>query len=280
MNAGRRGEAAPDVRRSHRCQERRAFTVVELLVVSSIISLLVSLLTPAAQRAAQHARAAACQSQLRQWGTGFSMFLDEHDAPVVIADSAEWDRFWRPYCDRRRNLFLCPAATRYESNRNDPILTEREAIGCGLGSKRTAWKLALRTPASPEPGLLLGGYGTNGSGLAFLDARVSRGRKFERSHIPVLLDCVNFYSQASASDEPPACEGALSSPGDIKSWCIDRHHGAINGLFLDWSVRTVGLKELWTLDWSPWFDAHGPWTKAGGVQPNDWPRWMRACKDY
>ena len=30
--------------------------------------------------------------------------------------------------------------------------------------------------------------------------------------------------------------------------CINRHHGGINMLFADWSVRKVGLKELWTLE--------------------------------
>jgi len=24
----------------------------------------------------------------------------------------------------------------------------------------------------------------------------------------------------------------------------------------------------------------GPWTKAGGVLPSDWPVWMRNFKDY
>lgn len=62
-------------------------------------------------------------------------------------------------------------------------------------------------------------------------------------------------------------------------------------LFRDWSVRKVGLKELWTLKWdgrkfhtNKWydrkFDTSGPWTLAGGVQPEDWPEWMRGFKDY
>jgi hypothetical protein len=51
-------------------------------------------------------------------------------------------------------------------------------------------------------------------------------------------------------------------------------------LFLDWSVRKVGLKELWTLRWSPGFNTAGPWTKAGGVRPDDWPEWIRGFKDY
>ena len=46
-------------------------------------------------------------------------------------------------------------------------------------------------------------------------------------------------------------------------YCINRHNGYVNGLFCDWSVRKVGLKELWTLKWHRNFDINGPWTIAG-----------------
>lgn len=49
---------------------------------------------------------------------------------------------------------------------------------------------------------------------------------------------------------------------------------------MDWSVRKVGIKELWTLKWTKEFDRAGPWTKAGGVQPENWPQWMRRFRDY
>jgi len=62
--------------------------------------------------------------------------------------------------------------------------------------------------------------------------------------------------------------------------CINRHRGFTNSSFLDWSVRKVGLKELWKLKWHRHFDISGPWTKAGGVQPDDWPDWLRPFKDY
>jgi len=42
----------------------------------------------------------------------------------------------------------------------------------------------------------------------------------------------------------------------------------------------VGLKEIWTLKWNKEFDTRGSWTKAGGVNPEDWPPWMRRFKDY
>jgi len=34
------------------------------------------------------------------------------------------------------------------------------------------------------------------------------------------------------------------------------------------------------IDWASDFDRANRWTKAGGVQPEDWPKWMRECKDY
>jgi hypothetical protein len=33
---------------------------------------------------------------------------------------------------------------------------------------------------------------------------------------------------------------------------------SLNGLFLDWLVRRIGLKELWTLKWEPKYDTAGP----------------------
>jgi hypothetical protein len=195
-------------------------------------------------------------------------------------DADLWDSFWRPFCDGRPELLLCPRARRYETNLQDPLLAERRAIGCGLGGKFTAWRLATRTPTTSEPGPLLGSYGLNGSGLTFLDPRTGSSHRLTRSSVPVFLDGADLYLQIHPGDEPPAYDGHVTAPGGIKRVCIDRHGGTISGLFLDWSVRAVGLKELWTLDWSPWFDTKNPWTRAGGVQPQDWPAWMRGFRDY
>jgi prepilin-type N-terminal cleavage/methylation domain-containing protein/prepilin-type processing-associated H-X9-DG protein len=55
------------------------FTLVELLVVISIIAILASLLLPALQGAKQRAHTATCLSQLKQLGTGCLMYADEWD---------------------------------------------------------------------------------------------------------------------------------------------------------------------------------------------------------
>jgi prepilin-type processing-associated H-X9-DG protein len=241
-------------------------------VVIAMIALLMATLMPAVQQASRRTRAVVCQSRLREWGVGLSIFLNEQEPCVLKTSVDTWNFFWQPYCSGCRDLLLCPIAKHYKVNTSGPY-------GLGLGSKFTAWKQHTQTPMTVEPGLVLGSYGLNPYALAFLDGRVSRGQRFELSAIPLFLDCVSFCSRADANDRPPAYDGQLIGY-DIKNWCIDRHQGAINGLFLDWSVRRVGLKELWGLPWSVRFNRHGRWTKAGGVRPEDWPQWMRTFKDY
>jgi prepilin-type N-terminal cleavage/methylation domain-containing protein/prepilin-type processing-associated H-X9-DG protein len=76
---------------------RRAFTLVELLVVIGIIAVLIGVLLPALNKARQSANAAKCLSNLRQLATAATMFEVEHKgyiqttsdkASAAIADPA------------------------------------------------------------------------------------------------------------------------------------------------------------------------------------------------
>ena len=57
----------------------RGFTLIELLVVVAIISLLVSILLPSLSKAKEAAKAAACSSNLRQFGVGIHFFAEDHN---------------------------------------------------------------------------------------------------------------------------------------------------------------------------------------------------------
>jgi len=263
-------------------RKNKGFTLVELLVVIAIIALLMAILMPAIQRVRRQARAVACQSNLRQWGVVFSMYTEDNDGKFpfihfafLVADHM-WPYIFRPYYSDSNDLLLCPMATRSELRPDN--LWPVDIFG-QVGSKSTAWKIVTRRPEV----VFEGSYGINEWHRFDMDRRDIRGAL---NNVPVLLDCAHQSARPFLFDRPPEYDGAIGpiSFAGMEYFCINRHDATINGLFLDFSVRRVGLKELWTLRWEPNFPvqmiARSPYTKAGGVQPEDWPAWMRNFKDY
>lgn len=100
------------------------------------------------------------------------------------------------------------------------------------------------------------------------------------ANVPLVLDCPWLYAYCRPDAPPPPDNGIPRAHMSGNYLCMDRHRGGIGVVFMDTSVRQVGPKELYTLKWHPEFDTAGPWTKAGGVEPKDWPRWMRKYTDY
>jgi hypothetical protein len=105
-------------------------------------------------------------------------------------------------------------------------------------------------------------------------------------NIPMFLDCWFWCGWPDDTDTPPHYDGErLNGDEDsMQRFCINRHDGFINAAFVDYTVRRVGLKELFTLKWSRRYNTAGPWTTAGGVTPADWRNhgtgWLAKFKDY
>ena len=72
------------------CRGRRAFTLVELLVVLAIMGILMAMLLPSLSGARRQARQLVCRNNLRSLFTGVLMYAQDHRELVpYIEDIAE-----------------------------------------------------------------------------------------------------------------------------------------------------------------------------------------------
>jgi prepilin-type processing-associated H-X9-DG protein/prepilin-type N-terminal cleavage/methylation domain-containing protein len=71
------------------------FTLVELLIVIGIIAILMGILLPSLNRARASAQLAQCQNNLRQWGIGFQMYVDQSGGalPLRVPDGTKAEYF-------------------------------------------------------------------------------------------------------------------------------------------------------------------------------------------
>jgi len=264
------------------------FTLIELLVVISIIALLIALLMPALQRARNQARAVVCQAKLKRWGTVMALYAEENEGRIPRGSMAPVWLFrssWLPDGDpnkppvyhnlKTKGIACCPMAVRPGPERAEGLIISRNwRIRYSSGSTFQAWQVE-----SPPP-RFRGSYGFNTSMAFYTKARdVETYSVKGLANIPVILDSTTPMFEHHHDGAPPR-RGTPSNAFGARVFCINRHNEHVNGLFMDWSVRRIGLKELWTLKWHDDYDTAGPWTKAGGALPEDWPAWMRGFRDY
>lgn len=264
------------------------FTLIELLVVIAVIALLTAILMPALTQARKQTKAVVCQSSLNQWGLIFSMYLNNNDGyffegslPASVDDPTRgrWMNALRSYYSNEPKIRCCPTATK----------TQFELDGNGQQIQVRRWGTFVAWGVfDGSSWTTQGDYGSYGINRWLTNPAPGvspRDRPTENNwrtcnvqgaaNIPMFLDCawVGGWPEGH-SNEPPEYEGEWQEKrlNNIKRFCLNRHNGTINGAFLDFSVRKIGLKQLWKLKWHRNFDIN--------AAPPLWPDWMRNFKDY
>ncbi len=278
-----------NTRRGFTRQTHGGFTLIELLVVIAIIALLMAILMPALQRVKNQAKAVACLARLKQWGLLFKLYTDDNNGYFAARNgnivSTLWMSAMRPYYHNDPRMRLCPTATRLmlssadwgtfkaASLDNDVFSygnnswTDNNAADRGDRWVEWFWK-GVHNNTTVAPG-----------------TRTVIGRPVSTNTIPVFGDSTWYDAWPRSEDIPsPTMDafgiGDRGTTGEMNHFCINRHDGFVGMLFMDWSARRVGLKELWTLKWNRAFNTTGPWTKASGARPEDWPVWLRHFREY
>ncbi len=72
-------------------RRRGAFTLIEVLVVTSILALLIAALLPSLSRGRQTARTVACLSNLRGLALAQQMYADSNDERLAVAGEGSYD---------------------------------------------------------------------------------------------------------------------------------------------------------------------------------------------
>jgi prepilin-type processing-associated H-X9-DG protein len=210
------------------------FTRKDLFVAFVCVVFLLATMGAIGSGGKRRAKEVICRANLKRWSVIWKSFTDDNGG--YFTESFRWIDELKPYYIVD-NLRLCPSATRTYREGGRPAFAAWEVLNDGTIAK--------------------GSYGLNQwVTQMFMDCQL------------YCYVCPYYY------DEPPAYEGAPSTGNEdeMRRVCMNRHRGGINIVFLDFSVRKVGLKELWKLDWNR------DWNPYEDPLPV-WPEWMSNFKD-
>ena len=97
--------------------------------------------------------------------------------------------------------------------------------------------------------------------------------------VPMFIDSFWVDGWPHDTDVPQPVYDDMSTwkigPNQMQRFCIDRHNGWVNSVFVDGSVKKVALKQLWGLKWHKSYQTGNIYTRPGAP----WPEWMKGLPE-
>jgi prepilin-type N-terminal cleavage/methylation domain-containing protein/prepilin-type processing-associated H-X9-DG protein len=247
---------------THRPESQRAFTLVELLVVITIIAVLAALLLPALSRAKQRAQRTQCIGNLHQLGLALNLYVhDEAAYPLATAGDGlgQWQRSLRPLASGA--VFRCPQ-WRSASGQFTQIFPNETRLQPHYGYNFIGAARRNRPPRNPGLG---GDFIWDGLSGRYEPTRASQ--VLSPSQMIALGESAAFVRPGLASTNTVTPDDPLyiTFPFTFPAWGYEGvanwHSGGANILFCDghtefgkqsaWMADTDEARRLWNNDHLP-----------------------------
>lgn len=254
--------------------KKQKFTLIEMLVVISIIAILASLLMPALQSSISTAKTLSCSSNMKQLSVCHQLYIDDFNSwivPAELRDESHWSGTWIGWAGIFTGLgYINPPRTYTYSASRLPV-SAASVLKCPEGSAEAFCPTSVMDLTSddmlfPKAQRILGApytgsesnvnvwYGNNGSNQTWPghpNWRVAPDDdKFNKNRYTRLSNISSPSSTVSNFD------GAWSVLyGSKESKQIFRRHnqnGSVNLLFWDGHSQTVGEFEVPPLTMTSW----------------------------
>jgi prepilin-type processing-associated H-X9-DG protein len=236
----------------------RGFTLVEVIVIISLIMFLIAMLLPAFSQSRESARVVLCNSKLGQLHTAHVVYVVANGGQnYPYRNDAIYMSFLEEFHQYQDELRFCPDA---------PTANQ------GWGSATKGWRYGTFT------GVKYGSYGVNGfmyhpyhsptgpgqGGNGYFGHADYHANGYPDFWYATLEDGQPSKAPLYADSEwvdgwpmewdtvPPDFAGGWGAGADgtqMSRFCIDRHQMHINIVFADGHAATHRLDELWTLHW-------------------------------
>lgn len=231
---------------------RRGFTLIELLVVIAIIAILAAILFPVFAQAREAARKTSCLSNLKQMGSGLTLYSQDYDEQlppawigypsVPFPGYARWMDVVQPYV-KNVGIFTCPSSTANYA----PVPTGGTVAGSGVVDKNGGYAMNVAfydnsdaaQPPTPVPDV----PGEFPKGLASLAVPADTAYVFDFQNGWGSFQCVwpNIaWQQANLKIDNTVKPRTLGKGGWLREWHMDK----INVLFCDGHAKSVSLDWL------------------------------------
>lgn len=119
----------------------KRFTIIELLVVISIIGILSTILLPSLSKTRNYVLSKVCLSNLKQQGVASYLYADDNEEIFLIAREKWWNQiFWEnDYMPREERFMSCPSLQFNGDWQSESYITYGGVVDTGGGNLREGY---------------------------------------------------------------------------------------------------------------------------------------------